>query len=294
MIKRYYYYIKINFLSILDYIFGEWRRLGIKPKEIVVDLGCGGRPLPRADIIVDKFLTGFTERPTDFIDNKAFIIQCDIDHLPFKNKSIDFVYSSHVIEHLNNPAICLNEMERIGKRGYITCPSALREQIMALKMHLWFAEIKDNKIILFRKKQPYPEFINNYFDKFLASEQSYIWHSFERSFRKEFFINYFWKNKINYVIHDLQNIQTWKIAGETEFQPEKNFLLSIRKSIIIFTSQTIKKIFSKQIDIEKILCCPNCHGNIKINDEFVFCEKCNEKYQHQDKRIFYFVQKYDA
>ncbi len=49
-------------------------------------------------------------------------IYCDAEHLPFRPKAFDMVYSSHVIEHLDHPALHLREMERVGRYVSIRCP----------------------------------------------------------------------------------------------------------------------------------------------------------------------------
>ena len=276
--------------SVFLWIFFDWRKYGINQNDIVADFGCGDRPLPRANILVDKFLENATERPGEFIDTGAFIIQCELHMLPFKDKTIDFVYSSHVIEHLINLKDALNEMQRACRRGYITCPSALREKIMAHKMHIWLIEKKDDCLLITPKEKPYPDYINNFFDKLLASEKSYIWNNFEKNFNKEFFIKYFWENKINYKIKNKDNIAQWKIEGESEFRYKKKLSLILRKKVIIYGSKLIRFLFFRNvIEIEKILCCPICKSSLLIDDSFARCENCNKKFKHKNKRIFYFL-----
>lgn len=286
-LEKTYYLISDNLLSILKWFFIDWRKFSIKKNEIVVDLGCGGRPLARANILVDKFLEGLTERPTDFIDNGAYIIQCDLSKLPFKNKSIDFAYSSHTIEHLVNLVESLSEMQRVARRGYITCPSALREQIISHKMHVWFIENKNGRLIINRKEKPYPDYIGGYFDKLLAND-GYKVERFEKYFKKEFYINYFWKDKINYKLID-KNVTFWKTEGETEFVERNTLLLKVRKLIIIWGSKMIRYLFSNKFNIENVLCCPNCKGELLFDDNYVSCKSCNTKFKHRDKRIFYFL-----
>lgn len=281
-------FIRISIPSIVNWIFIDWRKFKIKKNEIVADFGSGGRPLPRADIVIDKFLEGVTERPTKFLDTGTYIIQCDLEKLPFKEKSIDFAYSSHVVEHLPNLKQSLDEMERVSKRGYITCPSALREQVMALKMHIWFVYKNDNQLIFQRKLRPYPEFIGDFFDKLLASNKSYMWHVFEKNFNNEFFISHFWQDKIGYNIID-PSVITWKIEGETEFKEGDNLILKLREKILIFSAKIIRYCFSPHFDITSILCCPECKGTLKINENQIVCENCGKKFHHKHGRIFYFL-----
>ena len=59
---------------------------------------------------------------------------CDFstDPLPYKDKEFDFIYCRHVVEDLYNPFLLLQEMNRVGKAGYIETPSPLVEMTRGL------------------------------------------------------------------------------------------------------------------------------------------------------------------
>ena len=49
--------------------------------------------------------------------NKPFLnVVCDVCHLPFKDKSFENVYASHVLEHLDNPICAIKEMIRVSRK----------------------------------------------------------------------------------------------------------------------------------------------------------------------------------
>jgi hypothetical protein len=287
--SNFYFFIKQSLKNLSGYIFSEWRVLGIKKRDIVADFGSGSRPFLRADILIDKFLGGSNERPADFIDTGAYVIECDLSAVPIRDKAVDFSYSNHVIEHLKNIEESLGEIERISKKGYISCPSALRESIVALKMHLWFIEKKDGQLVISEKESPYPKYVGNFFDKLLASRGSWSWSKFEDSFRDIFFIHFFWKEKINFTVRR-NNLSQWKTEGESEFGKSKGLILTIRKIIIIALSKIIRFFFSpRKIDILKILCCPSCKFGLFWKNDHAVCCQCGKKFRHKDRRIFYFL-----
>lgn len=91
----------------------------------ILDIGCSTNALSAATHLVD------------YIDNsllypdKKFIVQ-DLNGnpiLPFDDGSIDFVYCSHVLEHLDNPESLLREIIRIGKGGMIIVPTKLEDNL---------------------------------------------------------------------------------------------------------------------------------------------------------------------
>jgi len=52
--------------------------------------------------------------------NKPFLdVVCDVCHLPFKDKSFENVYASHVLEHLDNPILAIKEMIRVSMKTVV-------------------------------------------------------------------------------------------------------------------------------------------------------------------------------
>ena len=94
----------------------------------MLDVGCGTKP--KGDVNIDFFRRGFNPQTGDQIQGefmspqkiKNFIVS-DAMHLPFKNESFEVVFSSHTIEHVQNPFLMLREMCRVAKRkAIIRCP----------------------------------------------------------------------------------------------------------------------------------------------------------------------------
>ena len=48
-------------MGLLSYCFG-WRKLDIRPGELVLEVGSGHKPMIRSDVLCDKFLADATER----------------------------------------------------------------------------------------------------------------------------------------------------------------------------------------------------------------------------------------
>ena len=83
---------------------------------IVLDIASGHNPFPKATILSRSFLEITAHRREEIVlDHRPFVM-LDIHHLPFVDKSIDYIYCSHVIEHVEDPLQACSEMMRVGKR----------------------------------------------------------------------------------------------------------------------------------------------------------------------------------
>jgi len=100
------------------------------PRPWYVDVGSGGDPVPFANILVDKFLGFTTHRTSPLLrDREQLIVQGDVMALPFEDHSVDFIWCSHVLEHLTDPEVGFNELQRVAKRGIVFLPTPFAETV---------------------------------------------------------------------------------------------------------------------------------------------------------------------
>lgn len=97
----------------------------------ILEVGGGHNPYVGVTHAVDKFPHDNTQRGDDLLVLESVEFrQGDLEEIPFTgNQEFDFLYASHVFEHLIHPEKAVSEINRVAKRGYIETPSPLREQI---------------------------------------------------------------------------------------------------------------------------------------------------------------------
>ena len=109
----------------------------------------------------------------------------------------------HVLEHVKNPSAFLNEISRVGKRGYIETPSLIGEYLIPKRSHKWVVLELDKKIVLMKKEDigltPSLEF-GDLFQKYVVPN-SIEFRLFMRAYPDLFTVRYEWKDKIDYVIN---------------------------------------------------------------------------------------------
>lgn len=119
---------------------------------VILDLSSGHNPFPKATILSDRFLEITAHRREEIVrDHRPFVI-LDIHDLPFRSKSVDYIYCCHVIEHVDNPEKACAELMRVGKAGYIEAPTFLKDAMFGWAKdmkHRWFIVQFGNRLVFF-------------------------------------------------------------------------------------------------------------------------------------------------
>ena len=143
-----------------------------------MDIGCGYGANKHATTVSDILDL------SNHYKDKSFV-KITEKKLPFKDKEFDFVIASHVAEHVEDVSYFLNELSRIGKKGYIEVPTRLEDNLVFenKKAHIWHLVFDDvNNQINISKKQQYFEPVltvgtikklNEYFRESLVIELSW-------------------------------------------------------------------------------------------------------------------------
>ena len=187
----------------------------------ILDIGCNLSAVEYAQTVADiQDFSKFYEKK-----NKKFVL-IQNKSLPFNDNQFDFVFASHVIEHIADLSFFLSELQRISKKGYIEVPSILEDNIVFSKNssedHKWIFKFDDvEKVLLVEKKK---EFI----EPFIT--HGVLFETWRKNFRSSLVLELYWEDEINY-----------------EF---KNFTTQVKKS---YFYSIIKKYFSYIIRKNKII-----------------------------------------
>lgn len=93
---------------------------------LTLDVGCGDKP--RGSVNLDCYLSlnpEIDQVKIRVIDIRLIpnFIQADAQYLPFRDKIFYRVFCHHVIEHVDNPYLLLDELLRVSKKALeIRCP----------------------------------------------------------------------------------------------------------------------------------------------------------------------------
>ena len=160
--------------------------LSQNPNWKVLDVGCGYGANEYATTISDILDL------SDHYRDKTFV-KITEKKLPFKDKEFDFIIASHVAEHVEDISFFLNELSRVGRKGYIEVPTKLEDNLVFenKKAHIWHLLFDDvnNQLNISKKIQ--------YIEPVLTVSTI---KKFNDYFRESLVIELYWEDSIEFNI----------------------------------------------------------------------------------------------
>ena len=185
------------------------------PNWKILDVGCGYTAHENATVICD------VQDLSNFYKDKNFI-KLDGNVLPFKDNEFDFVIASHVIEHVKDVKIFINELSRISSKGYIELPTILEDNLVFenKKDHIWHMEFDDvnSKLLISEKVQFLEPLITVSLSK-----------KFYKIFRQSLVLELYWHDTIEFELISKKIDKFEKISRLTLL---RKFLSKILRNII--------------------------------------------------------------
>lgn len=284
-------------MGLINYLIG-WRYLGIKRGDLVLEVGSGGRPFARSDVLVDMFLDDNTERASANLTLDRPVICANAENLPFVSSSFDFVLTSHMLEHLIYPERFLNEVQRVGSHGLIIAPSEFCEKIMPSHRHLWLISIDDhNTLVLKQKKQVSEVGLPPILHEVWLTDQNY--RNFFKNRPDLFEARFTWEGSFNYRVLRVGSVRPgWfhkaTFGANDPGNPDEmvasqsNSISRINGFTRSMLSRFVRKFHSGTtwVDIKELIVCPSCHNKLLISDDSTLnCSYCQRHYRVRDDGV---------
>ncbi|MDQ6749227.1 MAG: class I SAM-dependent methyltransferase [Actinomycetota bacterium] len=128
----------------------------------VLDVGGWASPFPRADWVIDllpyasRGLYGYDVESVEERFDASTWVQRDIcrrEPWPFVEDQFDLVVCAHTLEDVRDPIWVCEELQRVGRAGYIEVPSRLEEQSREVEgpwvgwsHHRWLCDVLEDHI----------------------------------------------------------------------------------------------------------------------------------------------------
>ena len=262
-------------------------RLGYSRSDLVLDIGSGHRPHPRADVLCDRSLVDDQERGSPLVRDRPLVAGV-LTALPFKDRSMDFVICQHVLEHVHDAESALRELMRVGKSGYIETPAPLWEKLVGRPYHHWLIERRGQRLVCVAKPTRVPcRDLLPCFDGFSRSGVGWQVLTFEHF--DSFYTTLHWRGLNDYRIEtaepvaeigDVQEAPT-SAADPAEGAPESGSRRIIRNALLAL-ARLIVAPRRRHFDLNSIVACPACHGALVPVAGELQCAQCRLAYPLRD------------
>ena len=169
-------------------------RVHLAPEDRVLEVGPGATPHPGSDVFLEKRFPeheAFRQRgglPRKELDRPVIYYEGDV--FPFRDHEFDYVICSHVLEHVENVEMFLQEIVRVGSRGYIEFPTVHYEYLYNFEEHPNLLAYKNGEILWMIKSEttllefePMQQFLRKTleagYDDTIQAMKEFFFHGFE-------------------------------------------------------------------------------------------------------------------
>lgn len=254
-------------------------KLPIKQDALVLDVGSGSNPHPSADVLLEKFVDT-THRYSPLVADRPTVL-ADACKMPFKDKAFDYVIAFHVLEHINTPELFLNELQRIGKAGYIETPNAVFERLVPYDVHVLEIMDVNGELIIHKKSSSKPD---QYLNNLKIVKKIPEWNKFFYNNPALFHVRYFWENEIKFKVINPELKADWinniavKASDVIADNIEANDLRSTGLKLLRKYAKSKKR---RKLNLNDLLACPECHSSLEVRENFFICLKCAVRYKRK-------------
>lgn len=185
----------------------ELMQFDIAPGEKVLDIGSGGWPFTRATHLADLFPDATTHRTEPLRKDGRPFLRIDIGHMPFRDNEWDFIFCSHVLEHLDQPGEACRELMRVGRKGYIEVPTRLSDVMLNFTKirdhHRWHGLVLGRTMVFIEWQDSERRDVgtNYFFDALHAPYRNSFQTLFEKNWAM-FYAMLSWRDRFDFVVID--------------------------------------------------------------------------------------------
>lgn len=275
----------------LSQIKWSLRRLlpGIKKESLVIEIGSGGNPTPKSDLLVEPHLQGEHKKSKKPIVDRPTLAM-SAENLPVKDKAFDYCVCFHVLEHVENPEIFLNELNRISKGGYIETPTPINEVLFPYKFHLSTVENKNDELEIrglsnleYEIQDRISEMVRSF-----TSDKRFL--KFYRRNPNLFNTTYYWNGDLKFNLRgDPKTLMDFGNYVLPE-HPHHETGYSIKQKLSVIARRLFRALYRTRFDVLSVLECKNCTQDLEEveldNEVFYKCSSCDFKLQREGNLIF--------
>lgn len=249
----------------------------VDPQALVLEVGSGGNPYPRANVLLDAYETTRERHWAPLAADRPTVLGF-VENLPFKDHAFDFVIAAHVLEHSADPERFLAELQRVAKAGYIEVPDAFLERVNPYRDHRLEITCRDQTLVI-RKKRSWrhdAEVIDLYEDRVkpVLTRDLVPRHPFE------FHVRYYWESRIAYKVVNPDVDAGWPApAVDTAATPMSAGIRARQLARDFLRGLLSQRRRNASIDLLPLLRCTTCHATgLSREQHAMHCAGCGTRF----------------
>lgn len=227
---------------------------------LVLDVGGGQRPTPRADLVIDKYVADDFERPGgERLDLSKPLVVADAAAIPFADGTFSYLVASHVLEHAIDPRLFAAEFARVARAGFVQVPSRESELTFGWAFHPWLIDL-DGETLVFEprgdRRAPFGELFH---DSFADSALFRTWWA---STRSQWHHSIEWRGGLDV-----------RVLGESA--AERTATLDVDRTLRALAEAASRDALQPLPDsLRAALRCPVCASALELSDDRAACSGC--------------------
>jgi uncharacterized protein YbaR (Trm112 family) len=231
---------------------------------LVLEVGGGQSPHPRANVVVDKYVADSFERSGEApLDLSRPLVVADGHRLPFGDESFAYAIALHVLEHAADPVQFASELSRVARAGFAQVPSRQAELTFGWPYHPWLID-RSGDTLVFEPKGERRAPCGDYFHRTFAQSQLLrIWWSAHRS---DWLHSIEWRGAISA-----------RVEGAAT--AERTAAFDVERTIaVLFELKGRGVLVPLDENIRGTLRCPACEGSLASEHDRISCRECGRDY----------------
>lgn len=231
---------------------------------LVLEVGSGQSPHPRADVLVDKYVADDFERPQEgAIDLAKPFVVADGHQLPFADASFLYVIALHVLEHANDPERFADELSRVAHAGFVQVPSSVSELTFGWPYHPWLID-REGDTLVFRPRGERRAPFGDLFHK--AYGESALLRNWWAANRSLFHHSVEWRNRLSIRVEDASTADE---TAELDLERTISLLEDLDRAGVLRPHPEA---------VLSALRCPRCRGELTLEKARAVCASCDRAY----------------
>lgn len=280
-------------------VYRNWRQrlalirsFELRPTDLVLEVGSGHNPTPRADVLCERFVADSSERHGQRTRIDRPFVVGDIYDLPFRDGAFDFVVCTHVLEHLADPRRALSELSRVAPRGFVETPSSVNEKLLSYPFHLWYILLEDDTLVFRAKDRAIhdPE-LGRWMDRLADQLPGFTDFFFEREEELGNVVRALWEGRLPCRIEGVPKLDDEaaghqkassssldeEIAALRRISNEAHSQSGPAELLYRLVSRFLRRSSAARARLADLLACPACGAHLAHDDEHIECS-CGARY----------------